>query len=296
MENNILINPLLLKKMIDSLSNIIQNVSIKFYTSTSEWIMDSQSYNTDFCSMMHKYSRLNVECNICDHKGLELARTSSKPVIYKCHMGLMELTYPLFYNDIFLGVIFMGQFLNHPVDEFDNHNLKKLAEKWNLDTELTIKYFNRLVVFDNKQITDIQNVLNACAYYIVNNESYLTEGESTIQKIEQYIDNHLKEDITLEQIAKNVNLNPSYLSSLYSKRKHISLFKYIQKRRIEMACYYLRCTKKTAAEIATEIGISDQNYFTRIFKDLVHVTPSFYRKNWEQIDKGRDLKDFHILK
>lgn len=295
MESNLLINSIPLKKLIDSLSSIIPCISIKFFTSTFEWIVDSNTYNTEFCSMIHRYPKLNVSCNICDRKGLELARSSGKPVMYKCHMGLMELTYPVFYNDTFLGVIFLGQFLINPINELDRINLKKNIKKWKLDKNRAIDYFERLPVLDNNFISDIKNILSACAYYIANSGAFLTEGESTLQKIEKYIDSHLKEPITLKDIANHVNLNPSYLSALYSERKHISLFKYIQKRRIEISCYYLRNTKKSISEISAEVGIYDQNYFTRIFKEYMHCTPSHYRNNWEKIDKGRDLNDYYII-
>ena len=95
--------------------------------------------------------------------------------------GTYGINIPCFYNDTFLGVIFLGQFW-YPINELDRINLKKNIKKWKLDKNRAIDYFERLPVLDNNFISDIKNILSACAYYIANSGAFLTEGESICKK------------------------------------------------------------------------------------------------------------------
>lgn len=75
-----------------------------------------------------------------------------------------------------------------------------------------------------------------------------------------------------------VDLNQSYLSTLFKKEMNISISDYILKRRIDTAKNMLRYSEYPAAQISEILAFSSQSHFIRCFKKLTGTTPNEYRK------------------
>lgn len=111
-------------------------------------------------------------------------------------------------------------------------------------------------------------------------------GLERFEYVLEYIQHNLDSPLTIPQLAKKANLNPTYFSNLFSKLIGISPLQYINKRRIEKAQELLLGTDETLYEIAQQIGFSDEYYFSRLFKKHVGISPDHYRKQ-EQIHHQR---------
>lgn len=92
-----------------------------------------------------------------------------------------------------------------------------------------------------------------------------------------YINSHLDQAISLNDIANYVHLNASYLSTLFGKVMRQSIVSYINAARLERAKLLLTHTDMPVKAIASAIGFSQEIYFYRLFKKQEHVTPSAYR-------------------
>lgn len=88
----------------------------------------------------------------------------------------------------------------------------------------------------------------------------------------------LTADLRLKTIAENLNVNPSYLSSLFHREYGCTLTEFINKQRIDKGIALLRLTSKPVQEIAAECGIQDVNYFIKLFKKQTGFTPNRYRE------------------
>ena len=98
-----------------------------------------------------------------------------------------------------------------------------------------------------------------------------------IRKILTRIDVDLTADLSLKTQAELLNVNPSYLSTLFKKETGYTLTEYVNKKRIENAILLLNTTAMQIQEIAQYCGIPDVNYFTKIFKKQIGKTPKEYR-------------------
>ncbi|MGN0165210.1 MAG: helix-turn-helix transcriptional regulator [Lachnospiraceae bacterium] len=87
----------------------------------------------------------------------------------------------------------------------------------------------------------------------------------------------LTADLSLRALAGRLNVNPSYLSTLFRRETGVTLTEYVNKKRIEHAIWLLNTTDLQIQEIAQHCGIPDVNYFTKTFKKLVGKTPKEYR-------------------
>lgn len=87
----------------------------------------------------------------------------------------------------------------------------------------------------------------------------------------------LSADLKLKTIAEKLNVNSSYLSTLFHKEVGCTLTDYINKQRIERSIHLLQLTAKPVQEISSECGFQDVNYFIKLFKKQTGFTPNRYR-------------------
>ena len=99
-----------------------------------------------------------------------------------------------------------------------------------------------------------------------------------IQRVITYIDTDLTADLSLKALSDSLNINSSYLSTLFKKETSMTLTNYVNKKRIEHAVYLLSSTDMQIQKIAQYCGIPDVNYFTKIFKKVMNKTPSEFKE------------------
>ena len=84
------------------------------------------------------------------------------------------------------------------------------------------------------------------------------------------------EDITLEQVAEELNISVFYLSKLFRKHMGINFTEYLTQLRIEHAKRLLQDGNKSIKEVAYAVGFNSQSYFSKIFKKYTGTAPSEY--------------------
>lgn len=99
-------------------------------------------------------------------------------------------------------------------------------------------------------------------------------------KVKDFIDKHYKENINLEIIAKAANANKYYMAHVFKTETGFSPMQYVNRRRIGEAQNLLINTKMSITEIAAQVGCNDSNYFQKLFRKNVGITPGYYRKKW----------------
>ena len=92
-----------------------------------------------------------------------------------------------------------------------------------------------------------------------------------------FIDHHLTDKLTAQTIADHVGVHRDYLSARFKKETGVAMMVYIQKRRVEEACHFLRFSRYSLQEIAGLCQFSSQSRFSEIFKRHIGMTPNQYR-------------------
>ena len=105
------------------------------------------------------------------------------------------------------------------------------------------------------------------------------DGNKTklFKKVEQYILDNIKEELDLEGISNNFNLSPYYFSRSFKEIMGCNLTDYINTVRIKKAKELLKKNEMTIKEIGYEVGYSDPNYFSKVFKKYEGYTPTVYK-------------------
>lgn len=108
-------------------------------------------------------------------------------------------------------------------------------------------------------------------------QSHTSENPSVTKAI-QYMDKHCLEPVTLEEIARHVNLSRTYFHSLFTTAMGITPLRYILQKKLSAAKNALLLGDKSISEVAYETGFSSQSYFNYVFKKESGMTPCQYRK------------------
>lgn len=109
------------------------------------------------------------------------------------------------------------------------------------------------------------------------------KGYDKIHKITDYMNENYAENITLESLSRDFYINPSYLCRLFKEVTNLTIIEYLNQVRVKNAELFLTTTDKSIMEISQLLGFSSQTYFNRVFKGIMTITPSEYRK--QQFDK-----------
>ena len=101
-----------------------------------------------------------------------------------------------------------------------------------------------------------------------------------IKKIIEYINHNLEKKLSLESLAKLVNMNESYLSRIFKDELSMTISDYIKITRLEKSKKLLREKDTRIKDVAINVGIHDQLYFSRLFAKKFNMTPSEYRDKY----------------
>ena len=95
-----------------------------------------------------------------------------------------------------------------------------------------------------------------------------------------YIYTHIKERITIEDLACYTGLSQNYLSRVFKQNLGISISDYIREQKIEKATHLLRYSDKSVVDIANYLSFSSQSHFIQVFENFTGLTPKKYRDKY----------------
>lgn len=102
---------------------------------------------------------------------------------------------------------------------------------------------------------------------------------SVVEKVENYIHDHYKENITREHIADALFMTPEYLAKLYKRKTGQTIKDCINQYRIEQAKKLLQSGEQNISDVAVSVGYENFSYFSTVFKKYEGISPGEYRKD-----------------
>ena len=99
-----------------------------------------------------------------------------------------------------------------------------------------------------------------------------------IDQAKAYIDTHYTDaDLSLHEVAGQVNLSPSHFSTIFSRETGETFKEYLTQIRMNKAKELLRTTTLKSFEISRQIGYNDPHYFSHVFKKNTNLSPRKFR-------------------
>ena len=235
-----------------------------------------------FCAMMANTSRA---CASCLEVQQQLAETAThEPQTITCSFGLTETAVPVRMGDQLIGFLSTGQvFRNAPTEAQFVQAVKQLAE-WGIsaDTnEWREAYFGTRVL-SARQHESIVKLLAIFAQHLslMCNQIVVQEQNCEppfIARAKQFISDNQSEELSLDQVAKVVNMSSCYFCKKFKKSTGLNFTEYINRVRVEKSRNLLLNPNLRVSEIAYEVGFQSLTHFNRMFKRVLGSSPTDYR-------------------
>lgn len=104
------------------------------------------------------------------------------------------------------------------------------------------------------------------------------QSYGVLERCLDYMNEHFNNPgLSLEEVARAVNRNPSYISTLIKEQKERTYREILLHIRISEAKVLLESSKEPIQQIAEQVGFSQANHFSRKFKEVTGMSPSIYR-------------------
>ncbi|MHC4886160.1 MAG: helix-turn-helix transcriptional regulator [Planctomycetota bacterium] len=193
------------------------------------------------------------------------AELASEPAgrIHTCPHGLTELVVPLVWEGQFLGILFAGQIWQKRGGPPHPGLIVRPGKRW-LESRLVI--------------------LRAIAAQVVESLRGSASRDRRAERIRRLITRRLSQPITVGDVAAELHLSESRARHLVRDLFGITLTELVQQTKLAEAARFLVIGSEPVGTIAQAVGYLDQGYFTRLFRRRYSLTPSAYRKSFEQLD------------
>jgi two-component system response regulator YesN len=201
---------------------------------------------------------------VIGHENLEKAREMIDEIgEYFQNNNVSPMIVKIFYSNL-MGDLFSsyGLFLSDR-EVFETHETYHYQI---IDTDHLEKINHLLTDFSASLIVELQ-------------DNRHNNSKSLINQALNFIEYHYSEDISLDDVAKELNLSKHYLCSIFKKETGENMSLYINKLRIEKAKQMLLESDIKIKEIFEKVGYSNQQYFSKIFKKITGMTVLDYKES-----------------
>lgn len=179
--------------------------------------------------------------------------------------GTDVASYYSYFNRLSGGILF------HPVDigfyHQQHQQLMVLADAKSLTGELKISQI-------------LYHLITQVLLDTIQTEQNMAKPYDKMLIIKEYIDEHLTEKLSLDFLAQTFYISKYYLAREFKKAFGITIVHYIHERRITKSKELLRYSDLLIEEVGRAVGISDPNYFNKVFQKLERTTAREYRRRW----------------
>jgi two-component system response regulator YesN len=153
-----------------------------------------------------------------------------------------------------------------------------------LDSQSDVKqidyvgYVTQLMNYTGNELIDFGYQLFIYITSYVKPQNSIDYSNHIVKATKEYLELNYAEDISLEDMAEHVNISPQYFSKLIKKTTGFNFIDWLSMLRVKKAKELLNNSNLTVKEVCFMVGYKDPNYFSRIFKKRIGITPSEYVK------------------
>lgn len=137
-------------------------------------------------------------------------------------------------------------------------------------------------VYHSGNLNSICDVIEECIHKF-EKDCLSRDGNarSDVERIRQYIQYHVDEDLRIDQLAARVYLSQTYLSYIFKKETGMTISRYIRQCRMEKAKELLTTTDMKIVQVCEKVGFSNVSYFCQSFREYTGMSPEKYRRGGE---------------
>lgn len=148
----------------------------------------------------------------------------------------------------------------------------------NLSSEDITRLQQGVVVILEKGIFTTEEVFGQVEAAMTRGNRLGSEAQRLVRQTMAFIHEHYAEDLSRKDLAQHVSVSERYLTRCFHQETGLTPITYLNRYRIRMAKVLLERNNLSVTEVALAVGFSDSNYFGRVFRDEVGVSPGNYQR------------------
>jgi AraC-like DNA-binding protein len=227
-------------------------------------------------------------CEACLETQRRAQRAAGKRIAahqINCFAGLTDVAVPVMAGGRHVATLMSGQVFRREPTERDFRMVVGMvggSVKGDWEKRLRRAYFETPVV-NSERFEAIIQLLNVFSQYLAEYASRQallcsTEEPTAVASAKQFVQNHVEEPITLEQVVRHVNVSRFYFCKLFKKATGMTLTEYVSRVRVEKAKNLLVNPSLRISEVVYAAGFGSIPQFNNVFKRLVGMPPTEYRE------------------
>ena len=237
------------------------------------------SHHAPFCEQVNACPEGHARCEHCDAQAVSRYAGANGFHFYRCHAGICAAILPIYVDGVPIAYLVFGQFLDGAPLEDQWANTAKTLDWYPGGAAALRPSFEKFRQYSHKEIAAYAEILEALAAYIQLKGMILTTERTSLQKLEFYLDQHYMEKLSLATISEHLHIGRTKLCALAKELSGGRTLSYlIAERRIQAAKVLLLQSNAPISAVAEQVGVSDYNYFSKLFRSFTGSTPSAFRK------------------
>lgn len=224
----------------------------------------------NFCHLLRQSPQGEAGCFVSDKGGCLKCAKSKELVIYRCHAGLTEAVVPIIDKSGVLAYVMFGQIIPKETSEETRREIKRRYPSLAHEVD-------SILIKSQRELNAAATILQTITAYVMTNRWVVPSKSEFIREIDRYIEDHLSESITVDDICVAFRIGRTKLYEISMDYLGCGLAEYIRKQRIIHAQKMLAQTDIPITDIAFATGFSDYNHFSRTFKQFLGISARNYR-------------------
>lgn len=244
--------------------------------------------NNIFCKMIRRNASVDKRCLLCDAYHAELCRESRKPLVYRCHLGLLEAQIPICCAGDNAAILFFGMVCDRPIESAET----AFEEIWRSLCTIDLLFFR-------SREEDPSAYAFYLSHYRALHRMTLEQFEawsrflytlsadwqergfvrildaSPADTVRSYIMAHIEGPIHAEDVCAALHFSRATLYRAIKNETGLGFNSYVNRLKLEYARRLLE-QNSAIGEVATRLGYENVSYFSRLFHTRYGVSPSEY--------------------
>lgn len=254
------------------IKNIFELTGISISVLDTEYnVLTRSTRGNDYCSFLQSIEQERSYCRKCDQEILEKCRLSKKLEKHICRVGLYDAAIPIIKHDTVVGFALMGRVRSSNSPAFP----KYLPETDSESIEKLKSMYDELPFIAEERLMALYDLLS----FIIFDNSIQIVYDPLATEIVDFINENFTKNLTINYLCSRFHISKNRLYKAFSDNFGSTVNMYVTECRLKKAKELLCESDDSVYKISQIVGIDNYTYFCRLFKKIVGITPSGYRKN-----------------
>ncbi len=271
-------------KLYDLLKDFYTAIGIRIAIFDNDFnkITEYPEKHPPICAIIRSTAEGLSACKKCDQAAFVRAKNKQAPHTYICHAGLTEAITPITSNGILVGYAIFAHLI--PKENYDAtiEEICRRCKTYCNDAVALRTAVKKQKAYSSQKISAAMRLLETITAFLATPTVINWKNNDIVYHLNQFIEQNLAMSLTSDYLCSQFYISRTKLYQISIKAFGMSIAQYITFKRIEKAKELLLDASLSVAKVGVKVGVSDYNYFCKLFRKETGITPKQYRNEYNR--------------